>query len=67
LQENAKSFSCPQSGHCRRVFVSTKKLDERPGRWEPRMQMKRPKQFPFLDRRCQEYKNMHAANELAAA
>jgi hypothetical protein len=49
------------------VFVSTKKLDERPGRWEPRMQMKRPKQFPFLDRRCQEYKNMHAANELAAA
>jgi hypothetical protein len=48
-------------------LVGTKQLDERPGRWEPRMQKKRPKPFPFLDRPRQDYKKMHADGELVPA
>lgn len=46
-------------------LVSTKQIEVRPGRWEPRMQKKRPKPFPFLDRPRQDYKEMHHSGELA--
>jgi hypothetical protein len=46
------------------ALISTKCLEVRPGRWEPRMKKKRPKPFPFLDRPRQEYKEMRESGEL---
>ncbi|MDA1005422.1 MAG: hypothetical protein O3A87_02935 [Verrucomicrobia bacterium] len=49
------------------VLVSTKRIEERPGRWEPRMKKKRPKPFPLLERPRQEYKEMRESGELIPA
>ncbi len=49
------------------ALVSTKRIEVRPGRWEPRMKKKRPKPFPFLDRPRQRYKEMRESGELVPA
>ena len=49
------------------ALVSTKRIEERPGRWEPRMKKKRPKPFPLLERPRQEYKEMRESGELIPA
>lgn len=49
------------------ALVSTKRIEVRPGRWEPRMKKKRPKPFPFLDLPRQEYKEMREFGELVPA
>lgn len=46
------------------ALVSTKCVDVRPGRWEPRMKKKRPKPYPYLDRPRQHYKEMYEAGAL---
>jgi len=49
------------------ALVSTKRIEVRPGRWEPRMKKKRPKPYPFLDRPRQTYKDMRESGELVPA
>lgn len=49
------------------ALVSTKRIEERPGRWEPRMKKKRPKPFPLLEKPRQEYKEMRESGELIPA
>ena len=49
------------------ALVSTKRIEVRPGRWEPRMKKKRPKPYPFLDLARQTYKDMRESGELVPA
>jgi len=49
------------------ALVSTKRLEVRPARWEPRMKKKRPKPYPSLDRPRQKYKEMRESGELVPA
>jgi len=46
------------------ALVSTKRIEVRPDRWEPRIKKKRPKPFPFLDLPRQKYKEMRESGEL---
>lgn len=46
------------------ALVSTKRIDVRPGRWEPRMKKKRQKPFPLLEKPREKYKEMREAGEL---
>ncbi len=48
-------------------IVGTKLIDVRPNRWEPRMQKKRPKPIPFLDRPRSDYKTLHKSGKLLPA
>ena len=48
-------------------IVGTKLIDVRPNRWEPRMQKKRPKPLPFLDRPRQVYKTLRKSGKLLPA
>lgn len=45
-------------------LVGTKRIDVRPGRWDPRMKKKRPKPFPWLDLPRKIYKELREAGEL---
>ena len=49
------------------ALVSTKLIDVRPFRWEPRMKKKRPKPYPNLDKPRKIYKELRESGELIPA